>query len=214
MINQILTGDARQLAEAIPDASVDLILCDPVYWEIDDYRWLASLGRRVLKPYRYCIAQVGAYYLFQAMNAMAEHLDYYWLIQEPLSHAAVFFDRKIAQFTKPYLWFANGLEHCPKWRGYALDRVESPKDKRHHAWGDGVGSYAKIIQRLTKPGDLILDPFAGGGTVPVACKILQRNFIAFEIKPSTAEAANLRLYQTLTPWFLPEPQQLAMEASV
>ena len=38
----IYTGDARELAEAIPDESVDLIFTDPVYDRIDDYRWLAE----------------------------------------------------------------------------------------------------------------------------------------------------------------------------
>lgn len=210
-LNRIYTGDARKLAEGIPDNSVDLIVCDPVYWQIEDYEWLALLTKRVLKPYRYCIAQVGSYYLYQAMNAMGKHLDYYWLIQEPLTYAAAFFDRKIAQLTKPHLWFAKGLEHCPAWRGYAIDRVESPKDKRHHEWGDGIGTYLKIIERLTAPGDVILDPFAGGGTVPAACKVSRRNFLAFEIMPETAEAARRRLDSTPIPWFLPVPELHQMD---
>ena len=40
-LDRIITGDARELAKAIPDESVDLIFTDPVYDRIDDYRWLA-----------------------------------------------------------------------------------------------------------------------------------------------------------------------------
>lgn len=42
--NGIYTGDARELAKAIPDESVDLIFTDPVYDRIEDYRWLAETG--------------------------------------------------------------------------------------------------------------------------------------------------------------------------
>lgn len=39
----------------------------------------------------------------------------------------------------------------------------------------------KIIQLFTRPNDLILDPFMGGGTTAVACVLEGRNFIGFEI---------------------------------
>jgi DNA modification methylase len=191
-LNQIYTGNARDLASGIPDDSIDLILCDPVYWQIEDYAWLAATGRRVLKPYGSCIAQVGTYYLFDAMRAMAEHLDYYWLVSETLTHAAAFFCRRIAQLHKPFLWFAKGLQNCPK-RKYMIDRVHSPKSKAFHVWGDGVGTMIPFIDRLTHPGDLVFDPFTGGGTVPAACKELGRNFLAFEIDEPTAITARRRL---------------------
>ena len=47
--NKIVTGDARVLAERIPDESIDLIFTDPVYDRIDDYRWLAETAARVLR---------------------------------------------------------------------------------------------------------------------------------------------------------------------
>lgn len=191
-LNTIHSGDARRLAEDIPDDSIDLILCDPIYWNIEDYGWLAETGKRVLKPYGYCIAQVGTYYLFDAMQAMAEHLDYYWLVSETLTHAAAFFCRRIAQLHKPYLWFAKGLQVSPS-RRYMIDRVHSPKSKAFHKWGDGVGTMIPFIERLTLPGDLVLDPFTGGGTVPAACKELGRNFLAFEIDEPTAITARRRL---------------------
>lgn len=208
--NQIITGDARELAQRIPDESVDLILCDPVYWEIDDYRWVAQLGKRILKSYRYCIAQTGAYWFIDTINAMAESLDYYWLIQENLTYAAAFFDRKIAQLSKPYLWFSKGIEHCPDWRGYALDRLTSPKDKNHHEWGDGEGSYIPIVDRLVPIGGIVVDPFTGGGTVPAVCKMLGRNYIAFEIDPLTAERARDRVRNTQPPLFVLQPEQQVM----
>lgn len=55
----------------------------------------------------------------------------------------------------------------------------------------------KLIERLvlasSNEGDLVLDPFAGVGTVPVVCSRLLRRFLAFEINPEFARAGIERL---------------------
>ena len=43
-----------------------------------------------------------------------------------------------------------------------------------------VGLIANLITSVTKPGDLILDPFAGSGSTLVAAKKTGRRFIGFE----------------------------------
>ncbi len=77
--NQIVTGDARELAKAIPDESVDLVFTDPVYDRIDDYRWLAETAARVLKPDRACLVFAGIGYLPETHDAVrAGGLSYRW----------------------------------------------------------------------------------------------------------------------------------------
>ncbi|MCS7152306.1 MAG: DNA methyltransferase [Endomicrobia bacterium] len=51
----------------------------------------------------------------------------------------------------------------------------------------------KIILYSSKEGDIILDPFAGSGTVGVCAKKLNRNFICFEIVKEYVELAKYRL---------------------
>ena len=48
-MNEIITGDARELAKDIPDNSIDLIFTDPPYAKeyIPLYGWL-SKGRKIL----------------------------------------------------------------------------------------------------------------------------------------------------------------------
>lgn len=53
----------------------------------------------------------------------------------------------------------------------------------------------KIIQHSSKEGDLIFDPFVGSGTIMVASKQLNRNFIGFEIDENYVKMANTRLSQ-------------------
>jgi len=40
---------------------------------------------------------------------------------------------------------------------------------------------AFLVQTLTKNGDLVLDPFAGYGSIPFVCETFKRRWIAFEI---------------------------------
>jgi hypothetical protein len=44
-----------------------------------------------------------------------------------------------------------------------------------------------LILRYTKPGDLVLDPFVGGGTTAVEAKLLGRRCIARDINPASVE---------------------------
>lgn len=45
----------------------------------------------------------------------------------------------------------------------------------------------------SRPGDIVLDPFMGSGTVGVVCKELERKFIGIEIKPEYIEMARIRI---------------------
>lgn len=50
-----------------------------------------------------------------------------------------------------------------------------------------------LIRNHTKKGDIVLDPFSGGGSTGIACKRMGRKFIGFEIDPRWAEYSNNRI---------------------
>ena len=50
-----------------------------------------------------------------------------------------------------------------------------------------------LVSIATRPKDTVLDPFMGSGTTGVACKILDRNFIGFEMKKEYFEIAEGRI---------------------
>ena len=51
----------------------------------------------------------------------------------------------------------------------------------------------KFINLYTYKNDLILDPFLGSGTTAVAAKLLERNFVGYEIEKEYIEIAKNRI---------------------
>jgi ubiquinone/menaquinone biosynthesis C-methylase UbiE len=108
--NKIVTGDARLLAPAIPDESVDLIFTDPVYQNIDDYRWLAETAVRVLKPGGDVLVYLGHYHLALVLQAMTPFLDYRWLlVEKKISSGGLIWSYRLFSHYIPLLWFTKGL---------------------------------------------------------------------------------------------------------
>ncbi len=51
----------------------------------------------------------------------------------------------------------------------------------------------RIIRSCTKPGDVVLDPFAGSGTTPAMARALGRRWVAVEVSPTYVEEAQSRI---------------------
>ncbi len=78
------------------------------------------------------------------------------------------------------------------------DIIESPveitRDNKHPAVYP-LYIVQELIKLLSKPGDVVLDPFNGSGTTCVAAKNLNRHYIGIEINPDYVELADNRLKQ-------------------
>jgi len=207
--NQIVIGDARVLAERIPDESVDLIFTDPVYDRIDDYRWLAETAARVLKPDRACLVFNGIEWTPDVLGAM-ERLKYRWQFSVLITggKSARFMPKGFAKWYS-CLWMEKGTSAPAQTIVDALISVHD-ESNGHHQWSKNPSGLAHWAARFTKAEAVVLDPFVGGGTVPAVCKQLRRNYIAFEIDPTTAERARERVRNTQPPLFVPEPEQLEL----
>ena len=76
------------------------------------------------------------------------------------------------------------------------ERTEHPTQKP-------LSIITKLIKVSSNPGDLILDPFMGSGTTAVACRMLDREYIGFEISDEYCKLAEKRLGEVspLKRWF-------------
>jgi hypothetical protein len=212
-MNQIVTGDARVLAERIPDASVDLIFTDPVYSERPLYDWLGSVARRILKP-------GGAVLCWS--NGKWHHDNARWLEDAGLTYRYDFgcvitggsapMNGKIISKTNRIMWLDT--DGRSKMRGYLADGYASATMSRLYgewSWTKNPIYCEQAIEAFAHNDAIVLDPFAGQGTLPAVAQICGRAFVAFEIDPDTAARARARVEatQAMHPVFLEE--QHAME---
>ena len=72
------------------------------------------------------------------------------------------------------------------------------RDKRYHRWGQDVVSARYCITSFSRPGDLVLDPFIGGGTTAVACEQLGRRWICGDLDSMALATTAKRLKPTNT----------------
>jgi len=197
--NGIYTGDARELAQAIPDESVDLVFTDPVYQNIDDYRWLAETAARILKPDQACLVWCGKPLAAQCQVVMEQAgLDYVYTLdyvvtakQYRLNYYHLFL------WTTPCLWMQKGRSVPRVWLPDTFISSSSPSG--NHKWNKNLGVIIKWLDAFCEPGAIVADFFTGGGTVPAVCKMLSRRYLAFEIEPDIAELARERVRTTQPP---------------
>jgi DNA modification methylase len=65
----------------------------------------------------------------------------------------------------------------------------------HHPNEKPLELIQKLIKISSKEDDLVVDFFNGGGTTTLACKLLNRKFLGFEINKDFVDIANKRLCQ-------------------
>lgn len=116
------------------------------------------------------------------------------------------------------------LQHLPRLcgdgpgsPGHSLS-VSRPREARFMSWGSlpcwyeapreaativrgakPIGLMRAIVRDYTRPGDVVVDPFCGGGTTALACAIEGRRCITSEMDPVTYEKAVVRLSRGFTP---------------
>ena len=73
-----------------------------------------------------------------------------------------------------------------------LPRIVNPEEGSH-ATPKPVNLMSYLISNHTKRGDIVCDPFSGGGSTGVAAKKLGRRFVGFEIDKKWVDYSNSRL---------------------
>jgi DNA methylase len=194
---QLIHGEVGAAANRIEAGSVDVIITDPPYPQeyIPLYEDLAKLAAYALKPGGSLLVMIGQSYLPEILSLMTPYMAYHWIVSylTPGGQSAQLWQRKVNTFWKPVLWLVKG-EYQGEWVGDVSKSGVNDNDKRFHEWGQSESGMADLVERFSKPGDLILDPFLGGGTTGVVSLKLNRRFIGVDRDEKAIKTAKQRLY--------------------
>ena len=69
------------------------------------------------------------------------------------------------------------------------------KDKRFHKWSQMNQGILNICQKFARSGELIVDPFVGGGTTAIAALALGCEFIGADIDAEAVETTRRRMLE-------------------
>lgn len=185
---EIRHGDFRNVLNDIPDGSVDAIITDPPYPAeyIPLFADLGKLAARILAPHGVLVAMTGQSWLGRYIAELDAHLTYRWTAAyiaqgaRTRMHAA-----KVGTGWKPLLIYrrhdAAGVPFLMDDLFDAAVGTRDGTDKPFHHWGQSEAGIAEQVQRFSEPGQLVIDPFLGGGTTAIVCRDLGRRFIGCDI---------------------------------
>ncbi len=197
---EVIHGDLTRVLDELVPGSVDVIVTDPPYPReyLPLYEVLARGAAKVLKPGGSMLVMVGHSYLPEILALMTPHMRYQWMVAylTPGGQSAQLWQRKVNTFWKPVLWFVNG-DYEGGWVGDVARSAVNDNDKRFHRWGQSESGMADLLERFTKPGELVLDPFCGAGTTGVAAVAMGRAFIGVDLDENAVSITRARLAEVL-----------------
>ena len=219
--NKIIIGDSRILMSKIQDESIDLFLSDMPYGidycsnrtnrkekivndGFDDWMkligWLLPEVKRVLTPTGVaCIfcggggkTPVTAIFTLEAIKHMELIQTVVWRKFNGLGYRyrPAYENIVVLSKSKKNYNFYDTSKKCVN----LIEGINQiiPRAGMHPTIKP-VELMEKFIKIHSKEGDVVLDPFCGHGSVAVACKNLNRNFICCDIVEDYCRVANNRI---------------------
>lgn len=187
--------DYQEIIDQIPSESIDLVFCDPVYTDLEQYQSIFKHSARILKPNCSCIVYCSDRTMFDIQPLGEEYLNFvkplYYNV--PVKSSRLIFYKCHTKMT-PALWFFKGKKPNNKW---TIDTVinNGIQDSKYK-WNKNEVAFSRWIRDFTERGDTVFDPTTGYGTIPLVCKKLGRKFIACEIDPEVYQKAKERIEVT------------------
>lgn len=200
-LHRVICGDLRDAMRALDPESVDVIVTDPPYPQefLPLYGAMAAEAARVLRPGGSLVAMIGQSYMPEILAALGAHLTYQWVTAylTPGGQAVQLWQRKVNTFWKPVVWYVKGAYEGP-WIGDVAKSRVNDNDKRFHGWGQSESGMLDLVERFTKPGQTVLDPFCGAGTTGVVCAASGRRFIGIDLDEAHVEVTRGRIARAMS----------------
>ena len=206
MLNTVTCGDCIDVMARLPARSVDFVLTDPPYL----VRYHDRSGRRVINDDNHAWLRPAFAQMHRILKPDAFAISFYgWnkvdLFMEAWKSAGF---RPVGHivFRKPYASKARYLAYRHECayllaKGFPASPDRPPPDvldwqysgNRLHPTQKPVGILKPLIAAFTRPGQLVLDPFAGSGSTLAAARLLHRDYIGIDIDAQHCKTAHNRL---------------------
>lgn len=169
----------------------DAVITDPPYPK--EFLHVFNEISELCKDIPLVAVMSGQSYLPEVMQRLCEHLKYRWTLAylTPGGQSVQQWPSKVNTFWKPVLLFGKSVD----WIGDVFRSDVNDNDKRFHNWGQSESGMADLINHLTKPGQLICDPFLGGGTTAVVSISLGRKFVGCDIEEKSVNVTKKRVME-------------------
>ena len=217
-LNKIYQGDCLELMKQIDSESIDCIITDPPYGidyqsarRTDKTQWKPKIANdkvpfvwflkdafRVLKENSclICFTRYDTENAFRQAMSWAGFTPKAQLIWDKEIHGMGDLNGDFAPQHENIIFAVKGKFKFPSTRPKTILRFQRVNpEKLLHPNEKPIKLIESLIESLTQEGNIVLDPFIGGGSVAMACKNTKRNFIGIELNSTYVEMANRRLEQ-------------------
>ena len=185
--------DIANYHQVVPAESVDVILTDPPYPKeyLPTWEALGYFAEYALKPSGHLLAMSGQAWLPEVFELLGRttKLRYNWTLNFPMppsgatgTSTGTSIGRRVIRIGwKPILWYVKPPSDIHQQMIDTLPAATS-SDKAHHSWGQPVAPLRWMLAQLKKgEGDVICDPFLGGGTSALAAVREGCSFIGSDV---------------------------------
>lgn len=216
-IARVARQDAVEWLRSLPDASVDLVVTDPAYESLEKHRAIGTTTR--LKHSKASSNDWFAIFpnarfpdLFEQVYRVLRKDRHFYLfcdpetafVAKPLAEAAGF------KFWKPLVWdkkrIGMGYHYRSRYEFILFfekgkrklsnlgisDIIECPRIYNGYPTEKPVEVSEVLIRQSTQPGELVVDPFTGSGSVGVAALRLGRFFAGTDVCEEALAVATRR----------------------
>jgi site-specific DNA-methyltransferase (adenine-specific) len=215
---ELFRADAVEWLRTLPSGGVDLVVTDPPYESLEKHRAIGTTTRlkqskassnpwfRTFPNARFpelfaeifrVLARDAHFYLFTDAETM--------FVAKPLAEAAGF------RFWKPLVWDKRKIGMGYHYRArYELilffekgkrrlrdlsvpDIIEHPRIRGGYPSEKPAALSEVLVRQSSSPGDLVVDPFMGSGSVGAAALALGRRFMGSDISDEAVRLSQRRL---------------------
>lgn len=181
---------------------IDLCFTDPPYADLDCCEWLGQMLGRKLRPGRLAAVYASPFHLPEVIRRLTggglRYVTTLGIVYRLASGSPPLLGF-LGNNLRPVVLLSQGRPE-PVGRRIQTGVVQEPSPKGLHPWQQAVEPAVEWIRRLTRPGELVADPFLGSGTTAAAVRqVGGLRFVGTEIDPNTYRTACERVATEVPP---------------